>query len=70
MPTTNIFFQIYFSEFIEALVRCAYHKKKHQLEEEPDEEGGGMSPTTVVRQLDIILNSIEGSLKRSSSIKK
>jgi hypothetical protein len=66
--------QLYFTEFVEALVRCSYHQKKHQLEEEPDEDGGGMSPATVVKQLDIILNALDAAastnMKKTSSIKQ
>ena len=55
-------------EFVEALVRLAYYKRVHTLEEGPDDSGKGLSPHTVVEELDILMEAmVKYSVQRSEN---
>lgn len=56
--------QLFFIEFVEAVVRLAYYKRKQTLEEGPDESGKGLSPHTVVEELDIIVTAMTEYCRR------
>jgi len=50
---------LFLLEFAEALVRCAFSKRRDILENEPDDAGGGLSPTAVAEQLVEIIKSMK-----------